>query len=386
MNKPIYLDFQASTPVEEVVVEAMIPYFGTHFANAASSHRAGETAAEAVEVARGEVADLIGADRGEILFVSGATEANNLALKGLLSRSKRRQLVTLATEHHAVLDAARALESNGVRVDALPVRETGQPDLDALGAAVSSQTRLVSVAFANNEIGAIAPMAEIAEIAHRAGAIVHSDAAQAAGHLPIDVHALGVDAMSISAHKLYGPKGIGALFVKRELRDSLAAQIHGGGQERGIRSGTSNVPAIVGLGKASLLASQLLDSEAARTSQLRDRLLHHLRSGIEGLEVNGGLDRRLPGNLNVRIPGVDSEALIANCPGVSFSSGSACASSTPAPSHVLLAIGASREAADESVRFSVGRPTTADEIDAAANEVVSAARRIRGAMKASLAA
>lgn len=387
MNKAIYLDFQSTTPADERVVEAMIPYFSERFANAASSHRAGEQAAAAVEASRRAVAALIGAEPSEILFVSGATEANNLALKGVFpSPAGRDQIVTFATEHHAVLDAASALQSAEIRVDVLPVLTSGQPDLKALESCVSDSTAVASVAFANNEIGSVAPLAEIAEIVHRSGALFHSDAAQAVGHLPVDVRALDIDLLSLSAHKFYGPKGIGALYVRRELRDRLSAQMHGGGQERGLRSGTSNVPAIVGFGKASELAVAAQASDAEHASRLRDRLLGRLASGIDDMAVNGALEHRLPGNLNVRVPGVDSEALIASCHDVCFSSGSACASATPAPSHVLLAIGCSHDAAEESVRFSVGRSTTIEDVDNAAHEIIGAVDRIRKAMNGSLAA
>jgi len=374
----IYLDYQATTPVDPRVIEAMLPYFSERFGNAASvQHAAGRDAAGAVGSAREQVAEAIGADRREIIFTSGATEANSLALKGLTKGSERDRLVVLATEHPAVLEAARSLGRSGYEVVELGVDAAGIPPLADLGRAVDERTLLVSVAAANNEIGTLPPLAEIARIAHEKGAYFHTDAAQAIGKVELDVGRDGIDLLSLSAHKLYGPKGVGALYVRRELQPLIAAQIDGGGHERGLRSGTLNVPGIVGLGVAAKLATAGQAEEAERLRALADRLLDRLRDGVEGIELNGPRVDRLPGNLNLRFPGVDAEALIANCPELAISAGSACSAATPTPSHVLTAIGLDQDAAEESVRIGIGRPTTSAEVDRAAELLIAAAHRIR---------
>jgi cysteine desulfurase len=373
----IYLDYQATTPVDARVLETMLPYFGERFGNPASiQHAAGLSASAAVESAREQVAGLIGSRRREIFFCSGATEANNLALKGLTRTTGRDRIVVLATEHAAVLEPARALARAGYDLVELRVDPEGQPSLSDLRDVVDERTLLVSASAANNEIGALPPLAEIAQIAHRQGAYFHTDAAQAAGKVPLDVDRDGVDLLSVSSHKLYGPKGVGALYVRGELRQVMAPQIDGGGQERGLRGGTLNVPGIVGFGAAAELAGSLREVEAGRVRALADRLLTRLRDETEGVELNGPVDR-LPGNLNLRFGGIDAEALIANCAEIAISAGSACSATTPTPSHVLTAIGLDQQAAEQSVRIGIGRPTTVAEVDRAAEILVAAVERIR---------
>lgn len=374
---PIYLDHQATTPVDTRVLNAMLPYFSECFGNAASiQHAHGIEAAQAVHRARRQVAGLLGADRREIFFLSGATEANNLAYKGLASGAQRRHIVTAATEHPAVLDPLRTLAQQGFEITVLEVDSDGLPDLDAIAAAVSERTLLVSLAAANNEIGTLPPLRAIAEIAHARGALLHSDAAQAVGRVDLDVERDGIDLLSISAHKLYGPKGVGALYVRRDHQRLLSAVIDGGGHEGGLRSGTLNVPGVVGLGVACELASRERVTEAARLATLRDRFFARLRDLLDDVELNGPATR-LPGNLNLRFPGVDSEALMANCPGLAFSAGSACSAATPTPSHVLLAIGLTEEAAGQSARFGLGRLTSAEDVDTAVEQLATAVARIR---------
>ena len=376
----IYLDYQATTPVDPAVLAAMLPYFTEQFGNAASrQHRLGWTANEAVEGARASVARLIGANAKEIVFTSGATEANNLALKGLaeVRTAERDHVVTVVTEHKSVLDTCKRLESLGCRTTVLAVNRDGKLDLDALGASVTGKTLAVSVMAANNEIGVLAPLKQIAGIAHANGALLHTDAVQAAGKVPFDVEALGVDLASLTAHKLYGPKGVGALYVRRRNpRVSIAAQVDGGGHERGMRSGTLNVPGIVGFGAAATLASQQMTAEGNRLTELRSRLLSALAREVSDLVVNGTLDARLPGNLNVSFPGVDGEALLVSlCDEVAISSGAACTAAEP--SHVLKALGHKTELALASLRFGLGRWTTEAEIDRAVMLVAGVVSRLR---------
>jgi cysteine desulfurase len=376
----IYLDYQATTPVDPAVLTAMLPYFTEQFGNAASrQYRLGWTANEAVEGARASVARLIGASAKEIVFTSGATEANNLALKGLaeVRPAERDQVVTVVTEHKSVLDSCKRLESLGCRTTMLSVNRDGMLDLDTLGASVTEKTLAVSVMAANNEIGVLAPLKEIARIAHAKGALLHTDAVQAAGKVPFDVEALGVDLASLTAHKLYGPKGVGALYVRRRNpRVSIAAQLDGGGHERGMRSGTLNVPGIVGFGAAAAMASQEMTAEADRLKELRSRLVSALEQGVSDLVVNGTLDARLPGNLNVSFPGVDGEALLVSlCEDLAVSSGAACTAAEP--SHVLKALGHKTELALASLRFGLGRWTTEEEIDRAVKLVAGAVSRLR---------
>jgi cysteine desulfurase len=378
--RAVYLDYHATTPVDPVVLEAMLPFFTEQFGNAASrQHRFGWEALEAVAVARDEVAAFIGADAKEMVFTSGATEANNLALKGLVETrgAHRDHVVTVVTEHKSVLDTCRRLQAQGVRVTHVAVKGDGSIDLDELRDSVSERTLAVSVMAANNEIGVVAPLAEIAAIAHERGALLHTDAVQAAGKVPFDVGTMGIDLASLTAHKIYGPKGIGALYVRRKNPHvSIAAQVDGGGHERGMRSGTLNVPGIVGFGRAASLAARETTDEGARLARLRDRLLTRLRQQVADLIVNGSLDHRLPGNLNVSFPGIDGEALLVSLSeDIAVSSGAACTAAEP--SHVLKALGRSTELALASLRFGLGRWTTEEEIERAAGLVGGAVLRLR---------
>jgi cysteine desulfurase len=376
----IYLDYHATTPVDPEVFQVMAPYFTEKFGNAASrQYQLGWEAQKAVEQARGEVAHLIGADAKEVVWTSGATEANNLALKGLaeVAGPARTHFVTVATEHKSVLDTCKRLEQHGGAVTVLSVDGAGQVDLDALRAAVTERTAAVSVMVANNEIGILAPIAAIAAIAHEQGALMHTDAVQALGKVPFDVNAAGVDLASFTAHKVYGPKGVGALYVRRKNpRVTLAPLVDGGGHERGMRSGTLNVPGIVGFGRAAVLAQRQMDQEAERLLRLRTRLLEGLRSRIADVVVNGSLEARLPGNLNVSFPGVDGEALLISlCEDVAVSSGAACTAAEP--SHVLKALGHKVDLALASLRFGLGRWTTEEEVDVVCGRVADTVRRLR---------
>ncbi len=368
MRDPVYLDYQATTPVDPRVLEEMLPYFGTKFGNAASrSHRFGWEAEKAVDLARKRVAELAGASPREIVFTSGATESNNLAIKGVGAA----HIVTAATEHKAVLDPARRAAP---RLTILQPRRDGLIDLDELRAAIAPEPTLVSVMWANNEIGVIQPVAEIGAICRERGAIFHSDAAQAFGKVPVSAE--HVDLMSLSAHKLYGPKGVGALYVRRR-RVRLEPQMDGGGHESGMRSGTLNVPAIVGFGAACALAAEQMREEGQRVGHLRDRLYARITSELEGVAVNGSMDCRLPGNLNLSFAGVDGNALLMSMPDLALSTGSACTSAAVGPSHVLRALGISGEQAHSSLRFGLGRFTTEEEIDYASGRVIEAVRRLR---------
>jgi cysteine desulfurase len=370
MRPPIYLDHHATTPVDPRVLEAMLPWFGAKFGNAASrSHRFGWEAETAVDQARKRIASLIGATAREIVFTSGATESNNLAIKGIGAR----HIVTMATEHKAVLDPVNRL---GVPATILAPRPDGRIDLDQLREAIRPETGLVSILYANNEIGTIQPVREIGAICREKGVPFHCDAAQALGKLRIDVEADGIDLMSLSAHKMYGPKGAGALYVRRR-KVRLTSQMDGGGHEFGIRSGTLNVPGIVGFGAACALADAEMAAESERLGALRDRLLAALEGGIDGLTVNGSMDHRLPGNLNVSFPGIDAEALLMSLPEIALSTGSACSSATVEPSHVLRAIGVPPDLAHASVRFGLGRFNTEEEIDYSASRLVTSVKRLR---------
>jgi cysteine desulfurase len=378
--RPVYLDYQATTPVDARVLDAMLPYFREKFGNPHStSHALGREAAEAVERARAQVAALIGADPREIVFTSGATESNNLAIKGAARflREHCNRVVTLETEHKCVLESARRLEREGFEVAVLPVGPDGLADLDALAAAIDERTALVSVMAANNEIGVIQPLAEIGALAHAKGALFHTDAAQGVGKLPIDVEAMHIDLLSISGHKIYGPKGIGALYVRRRPRVRLDPLFDGGGQERGHRSGTLPAPLCVALGEACAVAATEMAGEGARLGTLRNRLLQRLREGVPDLRVNGDLDRRLPGNLNVAFPGVDALALLDTLPELALSTGSACTSAEVEPSYVLKALGLDDALAIGAVRIGLGRFTTEAEIEFAAEALTAAVRRQR---------
>ena len=378
MDLPIYMDGHSTTRVDPRVVEAMLPFFGEHYGNAASRHhRFGWRARDAVAVARASVAKLIGASARELVFTSGATESNNLALKGVAeaSRDRGNHVVTVETEHRAVLDPCARLERQGLRVSYLPVRADGLVAPAALEAALTPETVLVSVMLANNEIGVVQPIADLARVARSRGVPMHTDAAQAAGFVPIDVGAAGVDLLSLTAHKLYGPKGVGALFVRRGV--ALAAMMDGGGHEAGLRSGTLNVPAIVGFGRAAEICLDGMADEAVRLRRLRDRLWERLRRSLGGVTVNGSMTSRLPHNLNVGVEGVNGDQLLAGLGDVAVSSGAACTSVRREASHVLRALGLDEDAARASIRFGLGRFNTEAEVDHAADALRALVERLR---------
>ncbi len=381
MPRAVYLDHHATTPVDPRVLEAMLPYFGPKFGNAASrSHAFGWEAEKSVDLARKRLAGLAGATPREIIFTSGATESNNLAIKGVAeaARGRGRHMVTMSTEHKAVLDPARRLEREGWRVTVLASGRDGLLDPDQLREAIQPDTVLVSVMYANNEIGVIQPVREIGALCRERGVPLHCDAAQAFGKIPIDVTRDHIDLLSVSAHKMYGPKGIGALYVRRgRPRVELAPQMDGGGHEFGMRSGTLNVPAIVGFGEACLICGAEMEVEGARLAALRDRLKARLETGLEGVAVNGSWEHRLPGNLNLSFAGVDGEALLMTLPDVALSTGSACSSATVEPSHVLRALGIGEARARSSLRFGLGRFNTEEEIDYAAGRVIESVQRLR---------
>ena len=381
MKRPIYMDHHATTPVDPRVVEAMLPYFTEPFGNPASrNHSFGWRAEEAVEAARAQVADLLGARTREIVFTSGATESINTALKGAAAALSQKgdHIITLETEHKAVLDSLRRIEKSGYRVSSLPVEPDGLVALDRLERAITDKTILISVLHANNEIGVIQPVRAIGKLARTHGVILHVDAAQAAGKIVLDVEADHIDLLSLTAHKLYGPKGAGALYVRRRgPRIDLIPLIDGGGHERGFRSGTLNVPGIVGLGKACAIAASEMETESSRLATLRDRLLDGLQNALDGVSVNGSLASRLPHNLNVSFAGVDGEALLMGLDDIAVSSGSACTTATPQPSHVLRALGIGDSLAQSSLRFGLGRWNTADEVDYAVAKVSRVVKRLR---------
>ncbi len=377
-SRLVYLDYHATTPVDPRVLEVMLPYFTEQFGNpASSSHAFGWKAQEAVEQARRQVAALVGSTAREIVFTSGATESNNWAIKGVAANAPagRRHLVCSAIEHKSVLEACKSLEKAGWSLTIVPVQRDGRIDLAALEGVVSDETALVSIMAANNEIGVLQPMAEIAAIAHAKGALVHSDAAQAVGKIPVDVQAMGVDLLSLTAHKMYGPKGCGALYVKK--RTELAPFIIGGGQERGFRSGTLNVPGIVGLGQACHLDRIEMATETRRLQALRDRLLEGLRDRVGGVLVNGSMAHRLPHNLHVSFEGVDGESLIIGIGDIAVSSGSACSSASATPSHVLRAIYGADAVPGATIRFGLGRFTTDQDVDYAVEKFSAVIRRLR---------
>jgi cysteine desulfurase len=383
---PIYLDNQASTPVDPRVLEAMLPYFTIDYGNPHSeSHVYGHRAMAAIDEARAQVAVLIHADSREIVFTSGATEANNLALKGVAHFAReypttgapRDDIVALQTEHKCVLESCAALEREGFRVTYLPVAENGLIDLAVFAAALTEQTLIVSVMAAHNEIGVIQPLAEIGALCRSRGVLLHTDAAQALGKIPLDVEAMKIDLMSMSGHKLYGPKGVGALYIRRRPRVRLVPLIDGGGQERGVRSGTLATPLCVGFGKACAIAAAEMAGEADRLKALRERLRAGLAQRVPGLIVNGDLDHRLPGSLNVSIPGTTAPDLIEACQSIAISTGSACTSASVEPSYVLRALGLSDERANASIRVGLGRFTTESDVDYAADAIAAAAERLR---------
>ena len=378
---PIYMDYNATTPVDPRVLDAMLPCFSDHFGNAASrTHPYGWAAAQLIEGARARIAAALGANPEEIVFTSGATEANNLAIKGLARALPpgRRAIVTCATEHKAVLDPCAALAREGFPVTVLPVDGDGRLDPRRLAESLSPQTGLVSVMLANNETGILHPIAAIAALCRERGAALHCDATQAAGKVPVDVGALAVDMLSLSAHKVYGPKGIGALYVRRRSpRLHLVPILDGGGHEQGMRSGTLNVPGIVGFARALEIAVAEMAAEGPRLAGLRDRLQDAIVSRLDAVTVNGDPDHRLPNTLNLAFAGVDGAALLVGVREAALASGSACTSADPKPSHVLLAMGRSKALANASLRFSLGRGNTAAEVETVADAVVREVARLR---------
>jgi len=380
-HKPIYLDCHSTTPVDDRVLKAMLPYFTEHFGNAASNnHQYGWESEAAVKQAREILATAINAGPEEIIFTSGATESNNLAIKGVAEAyfQKGRHMITVQTEHNAVLDPCKYLESMGFKVTYLPVKPDGMIDLAELEAAFRPDTILVSVMAANNEIGVLQPLSEIGAMCSDRDILFHTDAAQAIGKIPLDVREMNIQLMSLTAHKIYGPKGIGALYVRRRNpRVKLASQVHGGGHERGLRSGTLNTPQIVGFAQAVKLGISEIKSETKRLTKLRDRLWNQL-SNLEGVYLNGHPTQRLPGNLNISVAGVDGAALLLGLqPVAAVSSGSACTSAQVAPSHVLQALGHSEKLAYASIRFGIGRFNTPEEIDRVAAAAISTITSLR---------
>ena len=381
VRTPVYLDYNATTPADPRVVEAMLPYFSVHYGNAASrSHSIGARARAAVEAAREKVATLIGAAPEEIIFTSGATESDNLAIKGVaeMHREKGNHIVTCATEHKAVLDTCRYLERHGFEVTFLPTDEYGLVTPQQVADAITDRTILITIMLANNEIGTIHPIAEIGAVAKEKGVLFHTDATQAVGRVPIDVEAMHIDLLSLSGHKFYAPKGVGALYVRRRNpRVRLAIQMHGGGHERGLRSGTLNVPGIVGMGAAAEICQKEMSSETTRLTALRDRLHKGITDGLEMVKLNGHPAHRLCNTLNLSFAYVEGESLMMKMPDVAVSSGSACTSASLEPSHVLKALGVGEDLAHGSIRFSLGRFTTREEIDYVVQRVVAAVKELR---------
>ncbi|MBV9074130.1 MAG: IscS subfamily cysteine desulfurase [Acidobacteria bacterium] len=381
MKLPIYMDNHATTPVDPRVLEAMLPYFKNHFGNAASrNHQFGWEAEQAVEKAREQIAKLVGASAKEMIFTSGATESDNLAIKGVaeMYREKGNHIITAATEHKAVLDTCKRLEKNGYRVTYLPVGADGLVSLDDLKRAIDDKTILVTIMYANNEIGVLQPVAEIGKICHEKGVLFHSDAVQAIGKVPVNVIKDNIDLMSITAHKIYGPKGVGALYVRRKNpRVQITAQIDGGGHERGMRSGTLNVPGIVGLGAACEIAMNDMPEESKRLAYLRDKLRKKLEDNLDEIHINGTMEHRLPGNLNMSFVYVEGESLLMGINDIAVSSGSACTSATLEPSYVLKALGLGDDVAHSSIRFGIGRFNTEAEVDYVADKLIDTVKKLR---------
>ncbi len=378
---PIYMDNHATTPMDPRVLEEMLPYFREKFGNAASrNHSFGWVAEEGVETARERVAKLIGAATKEIIFTSGGTESDNLAIKGVaeMYKEKGNHIITAVTEHKAVLDSCKRLEKNGYRVTYLPVQKDGLIDLEDLKHAMDDKTILVTIMAANNEIGVIQAIAEIGKLCHERGVIFHTDAAQAVGRMPIDVIKQNIDLASISGHKMYGPKGTGALYVRRKNPSvQISAIIDGGGHERAMRSGTLNVPGIVGLGKACAIATEEMPHESCRLAGLRNRLKDRIMNRLDGCYINGSMEHRLPGNLNVSFADVEGESLLMGINDVAVSSGSACTSAMVEPSYVLKALSVGDDLAHSSIRFGIGRFNTETEVDYVADRVVETVQRLR---------
>ena len=378
---PIYMDNHATTPLDPRVLEAMMPYMTGIFGNAASrNHSFGWEAEQAVEKAREQIAKLIGATAKEIIFTSGATESNNLAIKGIaeMYRERGNHIITEVTEHKAVLDTCKKLEKQGFRVTYLPVKGDGLVDMEELERAMDDQTILVSIMYANNEIGVIQPVKEIGELCHKKGVIFHTDAVQAVGKIPVNVVADNIDVLSLSGHKVYGPKGVGALYVRRRNpRVQISEQQNGGGHERGMRSGTLNVPGIVGLGAACELAGNEMEAEAKREVELRNYLRHKLESALDYTQVNGNMDHHLPGNLNISFVYVEGESLLMGINDIAVSSGSACTSATLEPSYVLKSLGLGDDVAHSSIRFGLGRFNTKEEVDYVADKLIDVVTKLR---------
>ncbi len=381
MKTPVYFDNHATTQMDPRVLKAMLPYFTEHFGNAASrNHSFGWEAEKAVDKARKQIADLIGATPKEIIFTSGATESNNLAIKGVAEMygEKGNHIITAATEHKAVLDTCKKLEKEGFRVTYLPLKEDGLLDLDLLRQAITDKTILVTIMYANNEIGVIQPIAEIGKICHERGVLFHTDGVQAVGKVPVNVIKDNIDMMSITGHKIYGPKGVGALYVRRKgPRVQLTAQMDGGGHERGMRSGTMNTPGIVGLGEACAICQQDMAEESKRLSHLRDKLKSKLESELDEVFINGSMEHRLPHNLNMSFAYVEGESLLMGINDIAVSSGSACTSATLEPSYVLKALGVGDDLAHTSIRFGLGRFNTEEEVDYVADRMISVVRKLR---------
>jgi cysteine desulfurase len=375
------MDNHATSPLDPRVLEAMMPYFTNKFGNAASrNHSFGWEAEQAVETAREQIAKQIGASAKEIIFTSGATESNNLAIKGIaeMYRERGNHIITQVTEHKAVLDTCKRLEKYGFRVTYMPVMKDGLVDLDDLKRAMDDKTILVTLMAANNEIGVLQPLAEIGKLCHERGVLFHSDATQAVGKIPIDVQKMGIDLLSISGHKMYGPKGVGALYVRRKNpRVQVSPIIDGGGHERGMRSGTLNVPGIVGLGKACAICHEEMSEETKRLSGLRDRLKDKIMGNLDEVYINGSWEHRLPHNLNISFAYVEGESLLMGINDIAVSSGSACTSATLEPSYVLKALGTGDDLAHSSIRFGIGRFNTEAEVDYVANRVVDVVKRLR---------
>ncbi len=381
MKLPIYMDNHATTRMDPRVFEAMKPFYLETFGNAASrNHSFGWEAEEGVEKARKQIAELIGATPKEIVFTSGATESNNLAIKGIAEMYAERgnHIITQATEHKAVLDTCKRLEKEGVRVTYLPVKTDGLVDLDQLREAITDKTILISIMYANNEIGVVQPVAEIGKIAKEKGVLFHTDAVQAVGKIPVNVIKDGIDVLSLTAHKLYGPKGVGALYVRRRNpRVQITAQMDGGGHERGMRSGTLNVPGIVGLGAACEIARLEMPEESRRMAFLRDKLKDRLTRDLDEVYINGNMEHHLPNNLNISFAFVEGESLLMGINDIAVSSGSACTSATLEPSYVLKALGAGDDIAHSSIRFGLGRFNTEDEVDYVGDKVVDVVQKLR---------
>ncbi len=380
LKLPIYMDNHATTPVDPRVVEAMLPYFTQVFGNAASrSHSFGWGAEKAVEVAREQVGALIGASGKEIVWTSGATESDNLAIKGAaeFNHDRGNHIITAQTEHKAVLDTCKRLEKDGYEVTYLPVEKDGRVTPQSVRAAMTDKTTVVSIMLANNEIGVVNPIEEIGAIVKERGAVFHVDAVQGVGKIPFDVNAAKADLVSLSAHKMYGPKGVGALYVRRKPRVRITAQIDGGGHERGMRSGTLNVPGIVGFGKAAELSAAEMVPEAKRLLALRERLRNGIQSQVTDTYVNGSMEHRLPGNLNISFAYVEGEAMLMGLKDVAVSSGSACTSASLEPSYVLRAVGVEEEMAHTSIRFGLGRFNTEEEVDYVTKLIVDKVKKLR---------